>query len=348
MRMIVRVSGALVVLSLCLKVGAQSPAVKIPVASGPARDFSTLQIMEQVVIPNVVGRLDHFTVDVPRRRVILSGLGNNSVEVVDTFAGRSLKSIGGVVQPQGVLYLAELDKLFVAGAGDGKVHVFDGKTYVQRSEIEIGESPDNLRFDAVTKMVVVGFGEEDGGLATIDPVREVRVGEVIRTGGHPESFQFEASGGRVFVNVPDAGDVVEAIDRKTGAIQKWPLKGLQANYPMALNEQDHRLYTVTRKTPMLVVMDTTTGKEVARMRVAGECDDIFYDAMRRRIYVIGAEGFVTVVQVKDPDHYEVIENVPTAIGVRTGTFYIKRDKLIVGVPAKGNEPAQMWTFEAED
>jgi hypothetical protein len=117
---------------------------------------------------------------------------------------------------------------------------------------------------------------------------------------------------------------------------------------MALNEADHRLFTVTRKTPMLVVLDTTTGKEVARLRAAGECDDVYFDEARKRIYVIGAEGFISVFQQNGPDHYELVASVPSAVGVRTGFFYAKRDRFYVGVPAKGSEPAQVWTFEAED
>src|ERR1700693_2964260 len=76
------------------------------------------------------------------------------------------------------------------------------------------------------------------------------------------------------------GNVVESIDKKTGAVTKWPLRDLRANYAMALNEEDHRLFTITRKTPMMVVLDTQTGKEVARLRAAGECDDVFFDATR--------------------------------------------------------------------
>jgi len=64
--------------------------------------------------------------------------------------------------------------------------------------------------------------------------------------------------------------------------------------------------------------------EVTRMRVAGECDDIYFDANRKRIYVIEAEGFISVVEQKDPDHYELLESVPSAIGARTGYFLIKR------------------------
>jgi len=109
----------------------------------------------------------------------------------------------------------------------------------------------------------------------IDPKTDERVGDVYKTEGHPESFQVEASGGHIFANVPDAGNVVESIDKKTGAVTKWPLQGLRSNYAMALNEPDHRLFTITRKTPMMVVLDTESGKEIARLRAAGECDDVF-------------------------------------------------------------------------
>lgn len=205
-----------------------------------------------------------------------------------------------------------------------------------------------MRYDEASKTVFVGFGEDDGGIAMIDPKTDQRVGQVYKTEGHPESFQVETSGGHIFVNVPDAGNVVESIDRKTGTATKWPLKGLRANYAMALNEEDHRLFTITRKTPMMVVLDAQTGNEVARLRAAGECDDVFFDAGRKRIYVIGAEGFISVFQQNDPDHYELTANVPSGIGIRTGYFFTKRDRFYVAVPAKGSEPAQVWTYEAED
>jgi DNA-binding beta-propeller fold protein YncE len=317
-------------------------------AQSTGREILPLQLEEQIPVPNVAGRLDHFTADVKRKRLFVSALGNNTVEVIDTFAGRVIRSIKGLSQPQGPLYVPGFDKLYVANAENGKMNVYDGATYTLKKTIDFGVDPDNVRYDAASKKIFVGFGEEDGGIAMVDPATDERVGQVYKTEGHPESFQVESSGGNIYANVPDAGMVVESIDRKTGAVTKWPLKGLKGNYAMALNEEDHRLFTVTRKTPMLVVFDTQTGNEVARLRAAGECDDVFFDASRKRIYVIGGEGIISVIEQKDPDHYELISNVPTTIGVRTGYWYAKRDRFYVGVPAKGNEPAQVWTYEAED
>ena len=313
-----------------------------------SRELLPLQLEEQIPVPGVTGRLDHFTADFRRKRLFVSALGNNSVEVIDTFAGKVIHSIKGLAQPQGPLYVAAVDKLYVANAEDGKVRVYDGATYTLKKTIDFGEDPDNMRYDEASKTVFVGFGQEDGGIAMIDPKTDERVGQVYKTQGHPESFQVEAKGGHIFVNVPDVGFVVESIDRKTGAATKWPLKGLRGNYAIALNEEDHRLFTITRKTPMMVVLNTETGAEVGRLRAAGECDDVYFDASRKRIYVIGGAGVISVIQQIDPDHYELVAEVPTGIGIRTGYFYTKRDRLYAGVPAKGNEPAQVWTFEAED
>jgi hypothetical protein len=44
----------------------------------------------------------------------------------------------------------------------------------------------------------------------------------------------------------------------------------------------------------------------------------------------------------------LVANVPSGVGVRTGYYFAKRDRFYVAVPAKGNEPAQVWTYEAED
>ena len=341
----------LFVIGVISLVGSSILAIKgsnTALAQSQARDFLPLQLEEQIPVPGVAGRLDHFSADAKRRRLFVSALGNNSLEVIDVFAGKVIHSIKGLAEPQGPLYVPEVDKLYVANAEDGKVKVFDGATYTLRKAIDFGNDPDNMRYDEASKTVFVGFGQEDGGIAMIDPKTDERVGQVYKTGGHPESFQVEASGGHVFVNVPDAGSLVESIDRKSGAVTKWPLKGLRSNYAMALNEEDHRLFTITRKTPMMVVLNTETGSEVARLRAAGECDDVYFDASRKRIYVIGAEGFISVFQQNDPDHYELVANVPSGIGIRTGYYFTRRDRFYVGVPAKGSEPAQVWTYEAED
>jgi len=315
-------------------------AIAAPQAA--TRELAPLQLIQKIPVRGVEGRIDHFTAFPKRRLLIFAALGNNSMEIVNTFQAKVVQSVKGLNEPQGVLYVPGLDKIFVANAGSGVVKVYDGKTYALRKSIELGaeSDTDNLRWDEDSKRVFVGIV---GGIAMIDAVTETHVGKDLKgSGGHSESFQLEKKGSRIFVNVPEDGSVVNVIDRKTGELTKWGLNGVKANYPMALDEDNHRLFVVTRRPPFLMVLDTDTGKEVARVPVGGSCDDVYYDAERKRIYALGGEGFISVVQQNDPDHYTLSANIPSAIGVRTGIFF--GTSLYVGVPASGLEPAQIWNY----
>ena len=73
-----------------------------------------------------------------------------------------------------------------------------------------------------------------------------------------------------------------------------------------------------------------------------DLDDVHFDAERKRIYALGGEGFISVIQQNDPNRYTLIANVPTTVGVRTGIFF--GTSLYVGVPAAGLEPAQIWNY----
>ena len=328
--------------------GAQQAPSPAPAKAAP-REISSLQLQQEIPVPNVMGRLDHMSSDSKRRLLFVSALGNNSAEIIDTFGGRVVHTITeGLSQPQGILYVPDFNKIVIANAENGKVNIYDGTTYQLRKSLDFSPDPDNIRWDAATKLVVLGYGEDDGGIAFIDPQKEEQVGQVLKTGGHPESFQVEQTGGHIYVNCPDAGNSVLSIDRKTGKVAKWPLKGLRGNYPMQLDEKNHRLFTVTRKPPMLVVLDTETGKEIARLRTSGDSDDLFYDASRNRIYVAGGQASISVYDIHDPDHYSLLERIPTTIGARTAYFFASRDLLYLGIPAKEGQPSQIWAFGPQE
>ncbi len=318
-----------------------------PAAPGP-RELPPLQLVQRIPVPDVSGRIDHFTVFPKARLLIFSALGNNTVEIANTFDGRIVQRLKGLREPQGALYVPGFDKIVVANAGNRTVSIFDAKTFALRKTIELGDDPDNVRWDEASKRVFVGYGEDGtGAVAAIDPATETHVGKDLKTGGgHPESFQLEKKGSRIFVNVPADADSVEVLDRKDGKLTKWSLNGAKANFPMALDEDNHRLFVVTRRPPLLIVLDTDTGKEVARLPTVAASDDLYYDAERKRIYVIGGEGFIRVYQQNDANRYQVKADIPTTVGTRTGVFF--GNNLYVGVPAAGSEPAQLWAYAIPD
>jgi DNA-binding beta-propeller fold protein YncE len=316
-------------------------------AHADEREAPPVREVQEIPLTGVQGRIDHFTIDPKRKRVIFSGLGNNSVQVVDVFAGRMIHQIDGLSEPQGALYLAEWDKLFVANSGDGHVNVYDGTKFTLIDTIDFGEGsdPDNLRYDAVARKIYIGYGE--GAIGVIDPATDQRLPTVYKLEGHPEGFQLETKGPRIFVNVADAKNV-QVINRSNGKMVTWSLpNGHSANFPMVLDEADRRVFVGTRKPSRLTVLDMDSGKVVASLPTAGDMDDMFYDSARKRVYIAGGEGFVSVVQQADPDHYTDMGKFATAIGTRTGVWYEKRDRLYLAAPPVGVLGARLLVFEAQ-
>jgi len=118
------------------------------------------------------------------------------------------------------------------GQGEG-VQLIDANEYRLLKAISLGDDSDNVRYDATAKRLYVGYGS--GALAAIGPADGKVLGRV-KLAGHPESFQLEQTGPRIFVNVPTA-EHIAVIDRNTMNITAtWPVAGAKANYPMALDE----------------------------------------------------------------------------------------------------------------
>src|SRR5438445_5570800 len=141
-----------------------------------ASEKAPLLLVQEIPLPNVRGRIDHFTFDAKRKRVIGAALGNNTVEVVDTFAGRDIQSIAGAADPQGVVFVGDLNKLFVANGTDGKLRIYEGDSFKLLNTVDIGEDADNVRYDPAEKKVYVAYGgDEGGGIAVLDAANGKRL-----------------------------------------------------------------------------------------------------------------------------------------------------------------------------
>ncbi len=162
-----------------------------------------LQLEKTVPLPGVEGRIDHLAMDVKTQRLLLSALGNNTVEVVDVAAGKIVHSLPGMNEPQGTSYVPAVNKMYVANGKDGKLRIYDAASYRPAGEVGFGEDADNVRYDAAHKWLWVGYA--DGGLSAVDIATAKRVKDIYLD-GHPESFQLEKNGPRIFANVPDARD----------------------------------------------------------------------------------------------------------------------------------------------
>jgi len=302
-----------------------------------------LAFVRAVELPHVEGRIDHLAFDAASQRLYVAALGNNSVEVLDAGAGTHLKSLPGFREPQGIAVIPDIKSVAVAnGEGDG-VQLIGAEDYRTGSTIRLGDDADNVRYDAAAKRVYVGFGS--GALAAIDPAA-AKVLAQAKLAGHPESFQLERGGSRAFVNVPTAQHVA-VVDRGSMKVTAtWPVTSAGANYPMALDEANHRLFIGCRRPAKVLVFDMTTGKQSASFDTVGDTDDLFYDVARKRVYVTGGEGFIDVVQDQGANGFARVAHIPTAAGARTSLFVADQGRLYLAVPHRGSQKAEIRVFEA--
>lgn len=303
---------------------------------------TALELQQTIALPGVEGRIDHLDLDSARERLFVCALGNNSVEVLDLRKGERIHSIGDLGAPQGLAYVAELNRLFIANDKGGLCQFYDAESWQLLSTVNFEDDADNVRYDAATKQIYVGSG--DGGIGVINASDGKRVSS-IKLAAHPEAFVLEKQGRRIFVNVPSAGQVA-VIDRdKGGVVAAWKSGGGSANFPIAIDEASHRLFVGCRNPAKLVVLNTDSGGTVVSLDISGDIDEVFYDAKRRRLYAICGEGYIDVIEQADVDHYKWSTRIPTASGARTGFFNSERGDLFVAVPHRGPQRAEIRRYE---
>src|SRR5437762_2176012 len=204
-----------------------------------AQEATPLRLVQTIPLPHVEGRIDHLAVDLQGQRLFVAALGNNTLEILDLKAGTHLHTITGLHEPQGVVFIPESNTIVVTNGQTGTCDIFDGTSFQHRNAVKLASDADNIRYDVATHTLYVGYGA--GALGLIDATRAQHLGD-IPLKGHPEAFQLEQAGPRIFVNVPSAHHVA-VVDRDTRAVTTtWPLQGGGAHFPMALDDTHHCLF----------------------------------------------------------------------------------------------------------
>jgi DNA-binding beta-propeller fold protein YncE len=299
-----------------------------------------VHLKQTIVLPGVIGRIDHLSQDKEGERLFVAALGNNTVEVINLKQGKVVHSIGGLDEPQGLLYVPEFNRLYVANGGDGVLRIFDATTFAALAALPFKDDADNIRYDAAEKRLYVGYGR--GGIGVVDATKDALL-DSIPLSGHPESFQVEKDGPRIFVNVPGSHQVT-VVDRRTKkVIGKWSLGWTAANFPMAIDESKHRAFVACRTPARLLVFDTESGQVVVKLALHGDCDDVFYDSARQQLYASCGEGFIDVFTQSDADRYALKESVKSEPKARTCFF--DGNRIYLAVPKRGDQPAAIQCFD---
>lgn len=312
--------------------------------SGYVRAGDAMHVAATIPLGDVSGRIDHLAFDAAHHRLFIAELGNNTVGVVDVRAQLLLRRLSGFDEPQGIGYEASTDTVYVANGGDGSVRMFSGPDLAPAGTIPLGHDADNVRVDQNTHRVYVGYGS--GALAIIDPSSRKHIGDIALK-GHPESFQLDPAGDRIFVNVPDAGQIAVASRETKRQVAAWSTGNLAANFPLAIDSSAGRVIAVFRRPARLQAYDMATDRAVGGTDVCSDSDDVFMDSKRHRVYVVCGGGVVDVLDAASGT-YARIGRVMTSGGSRTGLFVPELDRLFVAIRAANDQPAAIWILNPGD
>ena len=309
-------------------------ALVLPLDQSPATAISQLTLEKTIPLGELKGRIDHMAIDLGRKRLFIAELGNNSVGVVELQHGRLETRLTGFDEPQGIASVPGADTIFIANGGSGVAEMRRGGDLSLVTTIRLGDDADNVRAEG-EKQVIVGYGK--GGLAVLDAnTGEKR--EDIPLAAHPESFQLDPEGGRVFVNEPGAL-AIAVIDRKSGKeLARWGAAGAASNFPMAFDAAGQRLFVAYRLPALITMFNTKTGELIDR-----RADDVFYDVKRDRVYVICGDGSIAVLAASG-QRLQELSRLATRAGARTGYYAPELDLLFVAAAARGSATAEILAY----
>jgi DNA-binding beta-propeller fold protein YncE len=327
--------------SLCLA----AAAVLAALLAAPPAPAAELELVQTIVLKGKAGNLDHLALDSRRGRLFVANKVNNTLDIVDLKEGNLLQQKPNQTAIQGLAYAADLDRIFVGLGSNGLCNVFRGDTYAIVKTIKFKDDADNVRYNPKTRLVYVAHAEN--ALGVID-ARTFALKADIKLPAAAEGFQIEAGRPRIYLNNPSPSQVVVIDTEKNEVIKTFPIKMASGGHPLALDEANHRVFVGCRKEPMVVVLDSETGKEIAGVPIPEDIDDLFLDARHKRLYASCGEGYLVVLEQTDADHVRVLEKIATVKGARTCFFVPDTGRLYLAVPRReGKEGPEIRVYQTK-
>lgn len=320
--------------------------------ASPSTEIAPLKLVASTPMPGFTGDFDHFGADLQGNRLFLAAELAKTVEIFDLKTGVRTGNIPGFGHPLVMHYLPGSDQLLVTDGGfpegtPGAVQVVDCKSYRIIHTVKLPPGVDHAAFNPVDQCYYVESGPEVPGgdthlLNIIDLKTFSLVGRVTLPGESHEGMVVDRAGAKLYINLTGT-DEVGVVDLKTRQlVARWPLPAnAHVAHAIALDEEDHRLFTVTRKPEgQFIVFNLDTGQVVAALPCVGVNSDISRDLAKQRIYITGTET-VSVFAQRDADHYEHLAEVPSAYRAKSSIFVPELQQLYVAASGKGKPDAKL-------
>ena len=296
-----------------------------------------LRLVGHSDLAGYTGDFDHSAADLKDNRLLVAAEDHGTLEVFDLKTGKHLKTVKGDIEtPHSIFLLPKEGRILVTDSGKTMTKVLDATSYATATTLKLVPGADSIGYDAPRNRLYIVTGGKDvdmkeSYLSEIDPDTLQHYGDIKFDSNHTEAMAVEQNGPHIFINVTDK-NYLAVVDKNTRKITaKWPIKEAKQNAPIAFDEQNHRLFVVTRDPGMLLVLNSDTGATIAHFKAPARCDEAIFDRANHRVYVLGGEGYIGVFKQIDPDHYADLAHIASAPGAKTGVLVPQLNRLFVNV-----------------
>ena len=113
--------------------------------------------------------MDHYGWDAKRADLIVSALGNDTVEIVNSW--KRVHTIAGLEHPQACVYPPGVDRIAVSSQSASCNSTKRSRSPSKTLDFAVNANTDNMRYDPLLKHLYVGFGSARAALVVVDPAQ---------------------------------------------------------------------------------------------------------------------------------------------------------------------------------
>lgn len=304
------------------------------IAAPPVARAQLYQLESTVTLRSAAPSWDYLTFE-PARSYLYINRREDGVTVYDVNTKKVVREIDQSQLANATILVPEFDRAFTVNE-DGTTTIFQLSSLKTLKRQKFAEGGDSGTYEPVTKQVVLTNGDAKE-IVFLNPETAATLG-TLKTESSKLEFPTADGQGNLYVALRDRDAVlkIDAHERKITA--EWKTEGCAEPNGVAFDRAGKRLFVGCRgkgKTPVLAVMDVTSGKVITTLDIGRGNDGVVYDPETRRIYASnGVDGNLVVIEQVDADTYRLAEAPTTRPFARTMALDSKTKKVYL-VTAEG-------------
>lgn len=316
--------------------------------------FGQLAVEKKIPVTGMTDGFDHLAYDASTHRIFATAEDQGKVYVVNLDTGAPVRTIDGFGKPHSILVRPKSPSVLVIDSERDKSALVDAKSLQRIKSLPLAPGANAMIYMPQTDRAIVTAGGDRVGMKTsqlvsVDP----------NTGGvmvstevnalHLQPMALDEPGHRVFVSIADHMSIGVFSTDKLQMSAEWKLGNDSHHHqPIAFDAAKHRLYAAIDHPGKLVVMNSDTGHIVSSIDIPGDADDLVFDPVSRHLLVPCGDGYMTLVDIAQPDRPRVLQKLATGSDAGTGIWLAREKKFLLGVPKSGSmQLPEIWVFNAK-